>query len=78
MCGAAEGAAIARQEGASVTQLWEVPPPTGSAEDAMKGEVLSVLALVVSEGPLGGLTVGQYRGRMAHSMVTRNDVELST
>lgn len=78
MCSAAEGFAIARQGGAPVTQLWEVPRPTGSAEDAMKGEALSVLALVVSEGPQGRLRVTQCRGRIAHSMVTRSDVELST
>ena len=48
--------------GAPVTQLWEVPRPTGSAKDAMKGEAVPVLALVVSEGPQGRLTVSQRRG----------------
>jgi hypothetical protein len=78
VCDAAEGAAIVRLGAAPVMQLWEVPPPTGSAEGAKKGGALFVLVLGVSDHPQGRRAMSQFRGRMARSMATRSGIELST
>lgn len=78
MCDAVEGFAIAGLRVAPVTQLSEIPGPTGPAEGAMKGEELCVLVLGVSERPQRRWALSQFRGGMAHSMATRSGVELST